>query len=269
MTIGFIGDIVGKPGRDMIAANLAMLKVDFGIDLVIANYENASHGFGLSAKNASELFDCGIDVMTGGNHSFDKKEILALFDSLPIIRPINYPDETVGEGIFEAMVKGTKIAVINLMGHYCMPMVDNPFTKIIKTVDELENSGYKHIIIDMHAEATSEKNALLHILKGRVSAIIGTHTHIGTDDLMVADGCCYVTDVGLTGCMDGVIGMDVKAPIKRFLSGVGEYFDVPKDCRAILQMIIFDLDANGHTFNAKKVKLFDNGNMIATNAILI
>ncbi|MBD3807151.1 MAG: YmdB family metallophosphoesterase [Epsilonproteobacteria bacterium] len=269
MTIGFIGDIVGKPGRDMIVANLSMLKEDFGIDFIVANYENASHGFGLSSKNASELFDCGIDVMTGGNHSFDKKEILALFDSLPIIRPINYPDDTVGKGIFKAIVKGTKIAVINLMGHYCMPMVDNPFTKIVKTVNELENSGYKHIIIDMHAEATSEKNALLHILKGRVSSIIGTHTHIGTDDLMVMDGCCYVTDVGLTGCMDGVIGMDTKAPIKRFLTGIGEYFDVPKDCRAILQMIIFELDDDGRTIEAKKIKIFDNGNLITTNAICI
>lgn len=269
MTIGFIGDMVGKPGRDMIAANLTMLKEDFGIDFVIANYENASHGFGLSAKNASEIFGCGIDVMTGGNHSFDKKEILTLFDSLPIIRPINYPEETVGKGIFETVVNGTKIAVINLMGHYCMPMVDNPFTKIIKTVDELVCKGYKHIIIDMHAEATSEKNALLHMLKGRVSAIIGTHTHIGTDDLMVMDGCCYVTDVGLTGCMDAVIGMDIKAPIKRFLSGIGEYFDVPKECRAILQMIIFDLDDEGRAIEAKKVKIFDNGNTVITQALLI
>ncbi len=269
MTIGFIGDIVGKPGRDMISANLAMLKKDFGIDFIIANYENASHGFGLNAKNAAELFGCGIDVMTGGNHSFDKKEILTLFDSLPIIRPINYPDDTLGEGIFETVINGTKIAVINLMGYYCMPMVDNPFTKIIKTVEELENSGYKHMIIDMHAEATSEKNALLHILKGRVSAVIGTHTHIGTDDLMVMDGCCYVTDVGLTGCMDSVIGMDTKAPIKRFLTGIGEHFDVPKGCRAILQMIIFELDDAGKAKIAKKVKLFDDGNMIITNAILI
>jgi 2',3'-cyclic-nucleotide 2'-phosphodiesterase len=155
------------------------------------------------------------------------------------------------------------------MGYYCMPMVVNPFTKAIKTIDDLENSGYKHIIIDMHAEATSGKNALLHMLKNRVSSIIGTHTHIGTDDLMVMNGCCYVTDVGLTGCMDGIIGMDVKAPIKRFLNGVSEYFDVPTECKSILQMIIFELNDDGRTIEAKKVKLFDNGDMITTKAIVL
>lgn len=269
MTFGFIGDIVGKPGRDIIASNLSKLKEQFGIDFIVANYENASHGFGLSSKNADELFQTGIDVMTGGNHSFDKKEILTLFDSLPIIRPLNYPDETVGSGLYKTIVNNKKVAIINLMGHYGMPIVDNPFTKVIKTIDELENSGYKHIVIDMHAEATSEKNALLHILKNKASAIVGTHTHIGTDDLMIMNGCCYVTDVGLTGCMDGIIGMDIKAPMQRFLNGVGEYFDVPKECKAILQMIIFELDDDGRTIGAKKVKLFDDGNMITTNALFI
>lgn len=268
MTFGFIGDIVGKPGRDIIASNLSKLKEQFGIDFIVANYENASHGFGLSCKNADELFQTGIDVMTGGNHSFDKKEILALFDSLPIIRPLNYPDETVGSGIYKTIVNNKKVAIINLMGHYGMPIVDNPFTKVIKTIDELENDGHKHIVIDMHAEATSEKNALLHMLKNRVSAIVGTHTHIGTDDLMIMNGCCYVTDVGLTGCMDGIIGMDIKAPMQRFLNGVGEYFDVPKECKSILQMIIFELDDDGRTIGAKKVKLFDDGNMISTNSFL-
>lgn len=267
MTFGFIGDIVGKPGRDIISTNLTKLKEDFSIDFIIANYENASHGFGLSSKNADELFQSGINVMTGGNHSFDKKEILPLLDLLPILRPLNYPDTTVGSGLYETKIKDTKVAIINLMGYYGMPMVDNPFSKVIKTIDDLENNGYKHIIIDMHAEATSEKNALFHMLKNRVSAIIGTHTHIGTDDLVLMDGCCYVTDVGLTGCMDGVIGMDIKAPIKRFLNGVGEYFDVPKECKAILQMIIFELDNEGKAKIAKKVKLFDDGNMITTNAV--
>jgi 2',3'-cyclic-nucleotide 2'-phosphodiesterase len=269
MKIGFIGDIVGKPGREIISSNLSNIKSEFGIDFIIANYENASHGFGLSSKNADELFQSGIDVMTGGNHSFDKKEILPLFDSLPILRPLNYPDDIVGSGIYETSINGIKIAIINLMGYYGMPMADNPFTKVIKTIDDLENNGYKHIIIDMHAEATSEKNALLHMLKNRVSSIIGTHTHIGTDDLMVMDGCCYVTDVGLTGCMDGVIGMDVKAPIKRFLNGASEYFDVPKECRAILQMIIFELDDDGRAIEAKKIKLFDNGDTATTNAIVL
>lgn len=266
MTIGFIGDIVGKPAREIISANLANLKKEFNIDFIIGNYENASHGFGLTEKNAIELLNSGIDMMSGGNHSFDKKEITGLFDKYPLIRPINYPKAMPGKGIFQTTLLGHNIAVINVMGHYTMPMVDNPFVATIDAVDKLANDGIKHIIIDIHAEASSEKQALLHILKDKVSAILGTHTHVGTDDLQIFDGCCFVTDVGLTGCRDGVIGMDKKAPIKRFLTGVGEYFDVPKECKSILQMIIFRLDDNGRCCEAKKIKCYDNESTIITES---
>ncbi|MDD5406914.1 MAG: TIGR00282 family metallophosphoesterase [Sulfurovaceae bacterium] len=268
MTIGFIGDIIGKPGRDIIAQYLPKLRSEFGIDFVIANYENASHGFGLSAKNAEELFAYGIDMMTGGNHSFDKKEIIPLFETQPIIRPLNYPEAMPGNGIFHTTVLNTSMAIVNLMGHYAMPMVDNPFTIITKTIQQLQYEGIKHIIIDMHAEATSEKQALLHLLKNKVSAIMGTHTHVGTDDLSIFDGCCYVTDVGLSGCRDGVIGMDIKAPLNRFLTGIGEYFDVPKDCKSILQMIVFTLDDYGRCIEAKKIKYYDSGERIITQAFM-
>jgi len=268
MTIGFIGDIVGKPGRDIIAKYLPNLKSEFNIDFVIANYENASHGFGLSVKNADELFTCGIDMMTGGNHSFDKKEVISLFDTHSIIRPLNYPQAMPGSGILRTAILDREVAVINLMGHYAMPMVDNPFTVITETIQQLLLEGIKHIIIDMHAEATSEKQVLLHLLKDKVSAILGTHTHIGTDDLSIVDGCCYVTDVGLSGCRDGVIGMDAKAPIKRFLTGIGEYFDVPKHCKSILQLIVFTLDDKGHCIEAKKIKLYDTDERIITQAFM-
>lgn len=267
MKIGFIVDIVGKPGRLMIGKHLAGLKQEYSIDFVIANYENASHGFGLTEKNCKELLSYGIDMMSGGNHSFDKKEILGLYDVYPLIRPINYPRSTPGEGLFQTTILGKTLAVINLMGHYTMPMIDNPFTKIIETVEALESKGITHIVIDMHAEASSEKQALFHLLRDRVSAILGTHTHVGTDDLQIRSGCCYVTDVGLTGCRDNVIGMEIGAPIKRFLTGVGSHFDVPDECRAMLQMIVFELDDTGLCVDSQKIKLLDDNRKYLTEAI--
>ncbi len=266
MIIGFIGDVVGKHGRDTISYNLQRLRDEFNIDLVIANYENASHGFGLSAKNATELFGYGIDIMTGGNHSFDKKEIVELFSSHPILRPLNYPKQAAGEGIYKTVVKSANVAVVNIMGYYGMPMVDNPFTAALEAVDKLADDGYKHIIVDIHAEATSEKNVIFHLLREKTSAILGTHTHVGTDDLSIYDGCCYVTDVGLTGCMDGVIGMDAKAPINRFLTGASDYFDIPKECKSIFQMVVFELNANGRALWAKKLKIYNNEKTVITDA---
>lgn len=265
-TIGFIGDIVGKPGRLMLKRHLQRLQQEHFIDYTIANYENASHGFGLTKKNCDELLGYGIDMMTGGNHSFDKKEIFELFTDYPLIRPINYPKEAPGKGIFEATILGNETAILNIMGHYTMPMVDNPFTMALEEVDRLKAQGINHIIIDMHAEASSEKQALLHILKDKVSAILGTHTHVGTDDLQVISGCCYVTDVGLTGCYDGVIGMREDVPIKRFLTGLGGHFDVPDKCKAVLQMIVFTLDQEGRCVDAQKIKIYDDKPKIVTKA---
>ncbi|MCK4441354.1 MAG: YmdB family metallophosphoesterase, partial [Sulfurovaceae bacterium] len=143
---------------------------------------------------------------------------------------------------------------------------DNPFIKMDKVVNQLEEDGIKHIIVDIHAEATSEKLAMLHILKDRVSALFGTHTHVGTDDLIIADGCCFVSDVGLTGCRDQVIGMDKKNPIERFMTSIGGHFDIPKRCQSIFQMIIFELDNNGRATNAEKLKIYDNGEIVKTDA---
>jgi len=266
MKIAFIGDIVGKPGRLMLKRHLRRLQQEHQIDYTIANYENASHGFGLTEKNCKELLGYGVDMMTGGNHSFDKKEILSLFERYPLIRPLNYPPQTAGEGIFKTTILGHQVAIINLMGHYTMPMVDNPFTMIVKEVEKLKVEGFVHIIIDFHAEASSEKQALFHLLKEQVSAIFGTHTHVGTDDLWVSDGCCYVTDVGLTGCRDGVIGMDKHIPIHRFLTGLGGHFDIEEKCQTILQMILFELDEQGRCVDAKKIKIYDNKPKVLTPA---
>jgi len=200
LKIGFIGDVVGKPGRLMIKRHFTRLRQEHFIDYMIANYENASHGFGLTEKNCIELLGYDIDMMTGGNHSFDKKEILSLFDTYPLIRPMNYPKATPGKGIYETTLLGHETAILNLMGNFAMPMVDNPFRCATDTIEGLEAEGVKNIFIDMHAEATSEKRGLLMMFKSRVSAIVGTHTHVGTDDLQIDEGTGSLTVIGLSGC---------------------------------------------------------------------
>ena len=266
MKLAFIADIVGRAGRLMLKKHLKRLQQEHFIDFTIANYENASHGFGLTKKNCEELLGYGVDMMTGGNHSFDKKEILEMFDDYPLIRPMNYPKDTAGKGVFKTTILGKKVAILNLMGYYTMPMVDNPFTMIVEVVKELKVEGFKHIILDIHAEATAEKNTILHLLKDDISAILGTHTHIGTDDLQVLDGCCYVTDVGLTGCRDGVIGMRSDIPIKRALTGLGGHLDIDEKCKAILQMIVFELDDEGRCVGAEKIKIYGNSPKIISKA---
>lgn len=259
MKIAFIGDIVGRPGRKIIKEKLQGFKEEHKIDFVVANTENASHGFGLTTKNASELFNAGIDLMTGGNHSWDKKkDILALFETKPVLRPDNYPKEVPGSGIKIVTINEIKVAVINLMGLYAMPQVLNPFTHVIELVDNLHQEGINHIVIDFHAEVTSEKRVLMQLLKGKVSSICGTHTHVGTDDLEITDGTFYVTDIGLTGCRDNVIGMDSKIPIQKALTGLGGHFEVPNNCRSILQIIVVEIDQTGKAIEAFKYKLYDN-----------
>ncbi|MBN2815577.1 MAG: YmdB family metallophosphoesterase [Campylobacterales bacterium] len=266
MKIAFIGDIVGKPGRDMLSRYLTSLRESEGIDFVIANYENASHGFGLTAKNASELFSYGVDVMTGGNHSWDKKDILPLFESHEILRPHNYPEELPGTGCRVYNVAGEKLAIINLLGHFAMPYSDNAFRCAKETVDSIRTiDEVKNIFIDFHAEATSEKRAMMMLLQGEVSGIVGTHTHVGTDDLQIAKGTCYLSDIGLTGCRDNVIGMDEKVPLKQFLTGMKGHYEIPKKCKKILQMLVMEI-SEGVCSHAYKIKQYDNGDIVRTEA---
>lgn len=265
MKIGFIGDIVGEPGRKMIKTHLEKIRKEEGLDFVIANYENASHGFGLTQKNCDELFTYGIDVMTGGNHTWDKKEIIPYFDTREILRPHNYPVEVPGTGCKVYEVCGEKLAVLNLMGHFSMPYVDNAFRCAKENVEMLYAQGIKNIFIDFHAEATSEKRAMLKLLEGEVSAIIGTHTHVSTDDFQITQGTAYLSDIGLTGCRDNVIGMDSKVPLKVFLTGLKGHFEIPKNCKKILQIAIIDIE-DGKAKEAYKLKIFDNATTIKTDA---
>jgi len=263
----FIGDIVGRPGREMIKEHLGMLKERFEVDFVIANYENASHGFGLSAKNAQELFSYGIDCLTGGNHTWDKKEIIPLLDLEPILRPLNYPQEVAGKGIEIFEVKNEKLAVINLMGYHGMPMCENPFRVAKEIIKQLHEDGIKNIFIDFHAEATAEKRGMMKLLEGDVSVIVGTHTHIGTDDIMIDKGTFYVSDVGLTGCRDNIIGMDIKAPLQQFLTGIKGHYDIPKRCKRILQCVIVEIE-NAKAINGLKVQLYDEKSIITKEAFI-
>ncbi|WP_455757799.1 TIGR00282 family metallophosphoesterase [Sulfurimonas sp.] len=265
MRIAFIGDIVGRPGRDMIKTYLQKIKEEYKIDFVIANYENASHGFGLTLKNCNELVACGIDVMSGGNHTWDKKDIIPLFETHELLRPHNYPEGVPGTGCKVYEVAGERLAVLNLMGHYSMPMCDNAFRKAQATVQELKEDGVKNIFIDFHAEVTSEKRGMMMLLQGQVSAIIGTHTHVSTDDFQIANGTAYLTDIGLSGCRDNVIGMDEKVPLKQFLTGMKGHFDIPKKCKKILQVAVMDI-SEGECSKAFKLKYFDDDRVVKSDA---
>ena len=269
MRIAFIGDIVGSPGRKIIKYHLSKLREEFKIDFVVANTENASHGFGLTVKNADELFKSGIDLMTGGNHTWDKKkDMITLLETSPVLRPDNYPEGVYGNGLKIVKIKETNVAILNIMGLFSMPQVLNPFTHAIELVDKLIEDGYKHIFVDFHAESTAEKRIMMQLLQHKVSAICGTHTHIGTDDLEVTNGTFYVTDLGLTGCRDNVIGMDSKIPIKKALTGLGGHFDVPKNCKTIMQIVIIDIDDNGDANNGIKIKLYNNQENIISKAVI-
>lgn len=269
MKIAFIGDIVGRPGRKIIKQKLQQLRQEYNIDFVIANGENASHGFGLTVKNASELFNSGIDFITGGNHSWDKKkDMLTLLETKPVIRPDNYPLDVPGTGVKVVTIDGEKLAIVNLMGIYTMPQVLNPFTHAQTLIENLVQEDIKHIFIDFHAEVTAEKRIMMQMFKGKVSAICGTHTHVGTDDLEISDGTFYVTDVGLTGCRDNVIGMDSAIPIKKALTGLGGHFEIPNSCKSIMQIVIIDLDENGYATDAMKLKLYDDKQAVASKAIV-
>ncbi len=249
MNILFIGDIVGRPGRKIIKKFLPLLKKEYKIDYVIANYENAAHGFGLTPKVFKELKESGIDIFTGGNHTFDKKkEILPLFENEFLLRPLNY-FEAPGRWYYE----DERIIVISAMGIFSMPYGKNPFIELREFVKDKE----KFVFIDFHAEATAEKRALFYLLKGKVGAIIGTHTHIGTDDLEIEDGTCYLTDIGLSGCRDNVIGMEVNGPIVSMLTGLKERFDVPDKCKSIMQCVVIKSDGR-FSKRAFKLKVIDD-----------
>ena len=222
----FVADVVGHPGREAVKAILPGLKAEFEPHVTVVNGENAAAGFGLTARLADELKGYGADVITSGNHVFAQKEFLAELPALErVIRPANFPPEAPGKGWCVVHAGGQEVLVMNLMGRIFIDPIDDPF----RAADAIlaEHPNVRISLCDMHAEATSEKTAMGWYLDGRVSAVVGTHTHIPTADARVLPGgTAYVTDVGMVGPRDGCIGMDKEAVLKRFLTGVPNRFVV-------------------------------------------
>lgn len=241
--IFFIGDIIGKYGRYFLSKALLPLKRKFRPDMIIANGENSAGGLGIIKKTADELFNAGVDVITTGNHVWDKKEAIPLLDENNyILRPINFPESVPGNGLLEFSLKdGQKISIINLQGRVFMdPVVDNPFIAIDKI---LKNVKTKMIFVDFHAEATAEKQAMGFHLDGRVSAVLGTHTHVQTADARIlGNGTAFQTDVGMTGSLDSIIGMKKQPIIQRFLTGIYHRFEVAK-ANQILDLAVIDINS--------------------------
>jgi metallophosphoesterase (TIGR00282 family) len=219
MKILMIGDVVAKPGRVAVLERIQDLREQYQIDFAIMNAENLAGGFSVTPSLCEQLFSSGIDVMTSGNHIFDKKEAIDYIRKQPrLIRPANYPPNTPGNGFWAGEIKGVEVAVFNIMGRVFMPPSDDPFRIIDELVASLP-AQTKVRIVDIHAEATSEKVALGWFLDGRVSAVLGTHTHVQTaDDRILPQGTAYLTDIGMTGSYAGVIGMDKADVIARFTS---------------------------------------------------
>ena len=228
MRVLFIGDIVGSPGRQIVHDRLADIVAQRQIDLVIANGENSASGFGITPRLADELLQTGIEVLTGGNHSWDRREILEYMPHQPrLLRPGNFPEGNPGSGLYVGTAKnGVKYAVLNLQGRVFLPAIEDPFRKADSELAKLP-ADVAFVLVDMHAETTSEKIAMGWYLDGRVTAVVGTHTHVATaDEHVLPQGTAFITDVGMTGPHDGVIGMERNGIIKRFLDGLPLRFDV-------------------------------------------
>ncbi|MFH1519758.1 MAG: TIGR00282 family metallophosphoesterase [Candidatus Omnitrophota bacterium] len=254
MRVLFIGDIVGKPARIYLSEILPLLREDLGLDFIIANGENAAGGSSITPNTADDLFNCGIDLITSGDHIFKKQESREVLNTKDLIRPLNYGELAAGKGYLVKEVKGVKIGVINLLGRVFMQPIDCPF-KAVKNIIEGVRKGAKIIFVDMHAEATSEKLAMGYFLSGKVSAVIGTHTHIPTADERIIDNfTAYITDVGMTGSFDSVLGREKHQIIERFVTNMPVRFNLAQtDVR--MQAVLVEVDEeNGKALSIKRLE---------------
>jgi hypothetical protein len=247
-----IGDVVGRPGRKAVRQFLPGLCHDYKLNLVIANGENSAGGIGITPDTAKELFDCGINVITTGNHVWAKKEIIPYLDGeSPIIRPLNFPPGAPGRGFLE--VKG--VLIVNLIGRVFLGEFDCPFRSIDCLLAEIKTKT-KVIIVDFHAEATSEKVAMGRYLAGRVSAVLGTHTHVGTADASILpEGTAYVTDVGMVGPADSVIGVDTASAIRSFLTGMPHRFFVGEGPVTFDAVLVEVDEATGKAISIQRIQM--------------
>ena len=262
MRILFIGDIVGKIGRNAISTYLPKLKQEYRPTVSIVNAENAAHGKGLTEKIYKQLLREGVDFMTMGNHTYGQLEIYEFIDEAKrMVRPANFPSEAPGVGMRIIQINDIKLAIINLQGRAFMQDIDDPFKK----ADELVKEAQKvtpYIFVDFHAETKSEKNAMGWYLDGRVSAVVGTHTHIQTsDNRILPSGTGYITDVGMTGFYDGILGINRDEVIERFITSLPQRHVVPDNGRSVLSGVIIDIDKNGKTTNIERILINDDNPM--------
>ncbi len=245
MRLLFIGDVVGKTGRKSLMRCLPDIYENYRIDLTIANGENSAGGAGITHAVYIELRNLGVDVITGGNHSWDQKDVLNFIDHEPgLIRPANYPPDTTpgaGSVIIEPANGGPRVAVLNLIGRVFMRQVDCPFRSADREISRLKEKA-DLIVVDFHAEATSEKEAMGWYLDGRVSAVIGTHSHVQTaDERILPEGTAYITDVGMAGLYDSILGVDKEGPLQRFLTQMPHKLTI-SDGKKVFNAVIIELD---------------------------
>ena len=257
MKILFIGDVVGKPGRKAVAALVPKLRHERALDLVIANGENSAHGAGLTASTVAELLASGVDLLTAGDHTWDQKEIYEVIEREErLIRPLNFPPSAPGRGSVVLSVDDKiSVGVINLIGRVFMPANDCPFRAAEAEVARLRRKT-NVIIVDMHAEATSEKISLGRFLDGKVSAVLGTHTHVATaDEQILPNGTAYISDVGMCGPHDSVLGRDVEAVVRRFLTQMPQKMEVASGDVALSGVIIDIDEISGRARNIERIRV--------------
>lgn len=259
MKVLCIGDIMGEPGRRAVARMVPRLTAQRQIDAVIANGENLAGGFGVTRELAEELFDTGVSVITTGNHAWDKKEAVDYFSREPrLLRPANYPAGAPGNGsVVIETAGGERLAVLQVMGRVYMPTIDCPFQTAKREVSRLKRET-SAIIVDMHAEATSEKMAMGHFLDGEVAAVVGTHTHVQTaDDQILPKGTAYITDIGMTGPLHSVIGVKKELAIEKFLTGMPRRFEVASG-PSVFCAVLLELDPRlGKVIAFERIRLVD------------
>lgn len=257
MKVLYIGDIMGESGRKSINRALPKIVSQHQVDLVIGNGENVAGGFGITPDLAQELFEMGISVITTGNHAWDKKEILNYFDREPrLLRPANYPDGVPGSGSYVAETPGgEKVGILQLMGRAYMPPVDCPFQVAKKELAHLKRET-STILVEMHAEATSEKMAMGHFLDGQVVAVVGTHTHVQTaDEQILSNGTAYITDIGMTGPLHSVIGIKKELAIEKFLTSMPRRFEVASG-PSVFCAVLLDIDASqGKALGIERIRI--------------
>jgi 2',3'-cyclic-nucleotide 2'-phosphodiesterase len=260
MNILLIGDIIGKPGRHAVHNCIGKVKSDHSIDFIIANGENIANGTGIQPDSFKNLIDMGVDVVTSGNHIWSKKEAREILGhDLRLLRPHNYPSENPGSGLGIFDCKGTPIAVLNLIGRVFMQPVDCPFKSADKALEQIQGKA-KIIIVDMHCEATSEKRAMGWHLNGRVSSVTGTHTHIMTaDEEILPGGTAYLTDIGMSGSPNSVIGMKQQQVMSRFLTGAPARFEVSEELPYLFQSVVVSVDKEtGKATKIERIRQFVN-----------